>query len=103
MTRRTPSAADLAEHPELAALHLLDASLATAEAALLAAHCELEQADFFPQAPPLDSDAWLADSIRAKFEFPTHLCFTSEETGLWFRFTATSESLTQIRELACKH
>ena len=59
----SPSTSDLAERPELAALHLLDACLETAETALLAAHPELEQAVFFPQAPPLDPDAWIADAI----------------------------------------
>ena len=63
MSPESPSAFDLAERPELASLHLLDASLVLAEAALLAVHPELHQADFFPQAPPLDPDAWLADSI----------------------------------------
>lgn len=58
-----PTPSDLAERPELAALHVLESSLEVAEHALLAAHPDLEHADFFPLAPPLDSDAWIADSI----------------------------------------
>jgi hypothetical protein len=65
VTPQSPTTLDLAERPELAALHLLESSLAMAERALLAVHPDLEQADFFPQAPPLDPDAWIADAILA--------------------------------------
>jgi hypothetical protein len=68
MNRVSPASGDLAERPELAALHLLDATLVVAEASLLAAHPVLEHADFFPQAPPLDPDTWIADAIV------THIC-----------------------------
>jgi hypothetical protein len=63
MTLELPTTDEVAERPELAALHLLESSLAMTERALLAVHPDLDQADFFPQAPPLDADAWIADAI----------------------------------------
>jgi len=58
-----PTPYDLAERPELATLHLLESALAIAERALLAAHPSLEQADFFPHAPELEIEDWIADAL----------------------------------------
>jgi hypothetical protein len=63
MTSEPPTHEDLVNHPELAALHLLESALVTAERALLAAHPDLQQADFFPQAPELEIEDWIADAV----------------------------------------
>jgi hypothetical protein len=63
MKAELPTPFDLAERPELAALHLLESTLAITERALLAAHPSLEQAEFFPQAPDLEIEDWIADAI----------------------------------------
>jgi hypothetical protein len=74
MKPELPTPSELAERPELAALHLLEASLAVTERALLAAHPDLENADFFPAAPELEIEDWIADSVL------THI--SSLETAL---------------------
>lgn len=63
MTLRPPTPLELAEAPELGILHALESILVLAERTLLAAYPELDQADFFPAAPPLTADAWIADAI----------------------------------------
>ncbi len=63
MRRDTPTQMDLASAPELAVLHALAELVELTQRVLLAAHPDLEQADFFPDAPPLTVDAWLADAI----------------------------------------
>lgn len=63
MRHDAPTPMELASAPELAILHALAEVLELAERVLLAAHPDLEQADFFPDAPPLTVDAWLADAI----------------------------------------
>ena len=56
----------LAEHPQLAALELLDAALRVALNALLAVHPEVASVDF-ASAPPGPTDlACLADSIATQ-------------------------------------
>jgi hypothetical protein len=63
MTPTPPTLIELAETPELAVLHALEIALLLVERTLLATHPELDQADFFPAAPPLTADAWIADAI----------------------------------------
>ena len=63
MTPTPPTRIELAEAPELAVLHALEIALLLVERTLLATHPELDQADFFPAAPPLTADAWIADAI----------------------------------------
>ncbi len=53
----------LVESPELGVLHSVQALGDVALRMLLAAHPELEQADFFPDSPPLVVDAYLAEAI----------------------------------------
>ena len=54
----------LAESPELVVLHVLDATVAAAEVALLATHPELENLDSCAEAPPaLSTDAYVADAL----------------------------------------
>lgn len=63
MRHGAPSPIELASAPELALLHALGELVHLAQRVLLAAHPDLEQADFFPDAPPLTLDAWLADAV----------------------------------------
>jgi hypothetical protein len=63
MTDNAPSPLELAQAPELAVLHLLESALLLTQRALVAVYPEIEQEDFFPTAPPLTNEAWLADSI----------------------------------------
>ena len=59
-----PEPYQLAESPELAILHALDAALIATETALVAAHPELEEADFSAEVPPrLCADAYIADAV----------------------------------------
>jgi hypothetical protein len=59
-----PSTDQLLANPELAVLHALDAALAAAQQALLAAHPELEEEDLAGGRPlQLDAAGWLADAI----------------------------------------
>jgi hypothetical protein len=62
MTEKLPTPAQLAESPELAALHTLQVALQIAERALLSTHPQLELIDPFAH-PPLAIDACLADAI----------------------------------------
>ncbi len=63
MTPALPSTLELVDAPELAALHVLEAALATAERALLAAHPELEDGLYLERPESLSTEAWLADAI----------------------------------------
>ena len=63
MRQDRPTPIELAAAPELAVLHALEELADLVGSVLLAAHPDLEQADFFPEAPPLSVDAWLADAI----------------------------------------
>lgn len=57
-----PSITQLVDAPELAALHVLEAALNTAERALIAAHPELDEG-FDPPQGNLAPEAWLADAV----------------------------------------
>lgn len=63
MSAELPSTLQLVDAPELAALHVLEAALATVERALLAAYPELEEAICVGQPSYLCTEAWLADAI----------------------------------------
>ena len=59
-----PTSDQLIAAPELAILHALDAALAAAHRALLAAHPELEEEDLCGDSPlNLDGAGWIADAI----------------------------------------
>lgn len=59
-----PESYQLAESPELAVLHVLDAALVATEVALVAAYPELEDADHLAEPPPaLEADAYVADAV----------------------------------------
>jgi hypothetical protein len=54
----------LAEAPELAVMHALEATLIATNAALAAAYPEIEEADCYAEAPPSWSvDAYVADAV----------------------------------------
>jgi hypothetical protein len=57
MSFELPSPLQLVDAPELAALHVLEVTLATAQHAILAAHPDLEEQSF------LSIEEWLADAI----------------------------------------
>jgi hypothetical protein len=62
--REIPSPWQIAESPELAALHVLDAAVVVAKAALLASNPELEDLDACAEATlALSIDAFLADAV----------------------------------------
>lgn len=63
MSTELPSLLQLVDAPELAALHVLEAALATAERALLAAYPELEEGLCLARPVPLSTEAWLGDAI----------------------------------------
>ena len=63
MTCSLPTPPQLADSPELAALFALETAISLTQYALLAVHPELEQADFFPETPPLTAEVCLADAI----------------------------------------
>lgn len=63
MSPELPSPLQLADAPELAALHVLEAALATLECALIAAYPELEDGLCLSRPCPLSTEAWLADAI----------------------------------------
>jgi hypothetical protein len=59
-----PETYQLAEAPELAALHVLDAAVAATEAAIGAAYPELDEVDLCSEMPPdLSTDAHVADAL----------------------------------------
>lgn len=61
MSPELPSTVQLAEAPELAALHVLEVALATAERALTAAHPNLDELADSAAWP--ETSEWLADAI----------------------------------------
>jgi len=64
MSDLTPTTDQLLAAPELAILHALEASLAAAQCALLAAYPELEEEDLCSDSPLLLSGSgWIADAI----------------------------------------
>jgi hypothetical protein len=63
MSAELPSTLQLVDAPELAALHVLEAALATVERALIASYPELEEGLCLSQPTPLSTEAWLADAI----------------------------------------
>lgn len=63
MSAELPSPLQLVDAPELAALHVLEAALATTERVLLAAYPELEEGLCLSRPSPLSAEAWLADAI----------------------------------------
>jgi hypothetical protein len=64
MSHLTPTTGQLLASPELAILHALEACLAAAQGALLAAYPELEQEDLGSDRPLLlGGSGWIADAI----------------------------------------
>jgi hypothetical protein len=63
MSAELPSTLQLVDAPELATLHVLEAALAIAERALIAAYPELEDGLCLQRPCPLSTEAWLADAI----------------------------------------
>lgn len=64
MSNLPPTTDQLLAAPELAILHALEASLAAAQRALLAAYPELEQEALGTDQPPLlGGSGWIADAI----------------------------------------
>lgn len=61
MSPELPSTTQLVDAPELAALHVLEVALATAERALTAAHPDLDDLVSPTQWP--ETAEWLADAI----------------------------------------
>ncbi len=61
MSPELPSTTQLVDAPELAALHLLEVALATAERALNAAHPDLDELTSTTQWP--ETAEWLADAV----------------------------------------
>lgn len=53
----------LLQAPQLAALHLLETALGTAESVLYAAHAELEHLPMFAEDSPTTRQACLADAV----------------------------------------
>jgi hypothetical protein len=58
-----PTPEQLANSPQLAALHVLQGVLEAVQRALLTEHPSLEQVDFLAEAPSLNADDYLADVI----------------------------------------
>lgn len=63
MKTELPCPVQLADAPELAALHVLEAALAVTERALLAAYPELEDALCLERPARLSAEACLADAV----------------------------------------
>lgn len=64
MSHLTPTTGQLLASPELAILHALEACLAAAQHALLAAYPELEQEHLCSERPLLlGGSGWIADAI----------------------------------------
>ena len=63
MSTELPSTLQLVDAPELAALHVLEAALAIAERALIAAYPELEEGLYLERPARLSTEACLADAI----------------------------------------
>ena len=64
MSHLAPTTDQLLASPELAILHALEASLAAAQHALLAAYPELEQEELCSERPLLlGGSGWIADAI----------------------------------------
>lgn len=61
MNPELPSTTQLVDAPELAALHVLEVALATAERALTAAHPDLDELASPAQWP--ETAEWLADAV----------------------------------------
>jgi hypothetical protein len=61
MNPELPSTTQLVDAPELAALHVLEVALATAERALTAAHPDLDELASPTQWP--ETAEWLADAV----------------------------------------
>ena len=61
MNPELPSTTQLVDAPELAALHVLEVALATAERALTAAHPDLDELPRPAQWP--ETAEWLADAV----------------------------------------
>jgi hypothetical protein len=86
-----PVPEQLAASPELAILHALEALLSLTERVLIAAHPDLDQVVFFPDAPPLSTEEWLADAIL------THVNGLETAIGRYRAQLASRDQLRMVR------